>query len=238
MASVTSAQAAGTTGRFSYDVPTDKWRWDDDVYEIHGIEPGELTPTTDLIIAYKHSEDRERVRATLERAMSDGAPFNVYYRLVRRDGDERRVVLTGEGEHGADGRVEMLFGYYVDVTPDFDEDAAEYASAAVAASAEHRAAIEQAKGALMLSYGLDADAAFAMLRWWSRTRNMKVRTVAERLLDLIRSGDASDQGLRRMVDVLLDDLTAQADEGPGGVSPGSASAGGGGTDRPLAGRLD
>lgn len=209
---VTNAPDARLTGRFSYDVTSDKWSWDDDVYAIHGLEPGEVAPTTDLIITYKHEDDRERVRETLDRAMADGAPFNIYYRLVHRDGQERRIVLAGEGERGADGQVAELFGYYVDLTPDFDEDAADVARAAIAASAEHRAWIEQAKGALMLSYGLDADAAFAMLRWWSRNRNMKVRDVAERLLEVVQSGDVSHQSLRRVVDVLLDDLTVDPDE--------------------------
>ena len=37
--------------------------------------------------------------------------------------------------------------------------------AAVEASAEHRAVIEQARGALMLAYGFDEDAVFSMLSW-------------------------------------------------------------------------
>lgn len=38
--------------------------------------------------------------------------------------------------------------------------------------------IEQAKGVLMAYFGCDADAAFAILRRWSSTRNVKLRTVA------------------------------------------------------------
>jgi hypothetical protein len=38
--------------------------------------------------------------------------------------------------------------------------------------------IEQAKGVLMAYYGCDAEAAFAILRRWSSTRNVKLRTVA------------------------------------------------------------
>ena len=46
-----------------------------------------------------------------------------------------------------------------------------------------RAAIEQAKGMLMLGYGLRADQAFAVLSRWSQTDQVKVRDLAERLTE-------------------------------------------------------
>ena len=60
-----------------------------------------------------------------------------------------------------------------------------------------------------LGYGLDADAAFAMLKWWSRNRNVKVRDVADRLIQGAREGHVSHPGLRRLLDGLLDDLTTR-----------------------------
>jgi hypothetical protein len=42
--------------------------------------------------------------------------------------------------------------------------------------------IEQAKGVLMAYYGCDAEAAFSILRRWSSTRNVKLRTVAAAVL--------------------------------------------------------
>jgi AmiR/NasT family two-component response regulator len=58
----------------------------------------------------------------------------------------------------------------------------EHAREAVAASTAHRAAIEQAKGALMLSFGMDADAAFGLLRRYSNHRNVKLATLAEEMV--------------------------------------------------------
>ncbi|WP_436698151.1 PAS and ANTAR domain-containing protein [Nocardioides sp. BYT-33-1] len=197
------------TGRFVYDVVDERWEWDEDVFAIHGYEPGEVEPTTELIMRHKHQQDRPLVEQTLRDAIADGAPFNVYYRILV-GGEIRNVVLVGEGRHDgrSGGKVDQLVGYYLDLTPELDAETAAAADAAVAASAASRDTIEQAKGILMLGYGLDADAAFAMLKWWSRNRNVKVREVAERLIQVAREGHVSHPGLRRLLDALLDDLTA------------------------------
>jgi hypothetical protein len=196
------------TGRFVFDVAADRWEWDDDVFAIHGYAPGEVEPTTDLFLKHKHEHDRERVEQTFRDAVATGEPFNVYYR-IRARGSERRVVVVGEGVRAETGEVTHLAGYYLDLTPEFSAESAAAADAAVAASAAARDTIEQAKGVLMLGYGLDADAAFAMLRWWSRNRNVKVRDIAERLLAVAREGHVSHPGLRRLLDTLIDDLTAE-----------------------------
>jgi hypothetical protein len=193
------------TGRFVFHVAENRWEWDDDVYRIHGYEPGSVEPTTQLFLKHKHRDDRQRVEDRFAEAVETGEPFSIYYRILV-DGSERRVVVTGEGVID-DGLVTHLTGYYVDLTPEFTAENSAAADAAVAASAANRDTIEQAKGVLMLAYGLDADAAFAMLKWWSRNRNVKVRNVADRLLAVAREGHVSHPGLRRLLDALLDDLT-------------------------------
>ena len=196
----------GQTGRFTYHLAEQRWEWDDDVYRIHGYQPGEVEPTNELFLKHKHELDRERVEEAFADAIATGEPFNVYYRILV-NGAERQVVVAGEGISSVDGVVTHLVGYYLDLTPEFAAESTAAADAAVAASAEARATIEQAKGVLMLGYGLDADAAFAMLKWWSRNRNVKVRDIAERLLAVAREGHVSHPGLRRLLDALLDDLT-------------------------------
>lgn len=194
------------TGRFQYDVAGDSWEWDDTVYALHGYRPGQVEPTTDLFLQHKHPEDRPRVERVFRAAITDGTPFTLYYRL--RAGDlVRRVVMVGEGVCDEDRTVRHLVGYYLDLTPEFLAENAAAADAAVAASAAGRDTIEQAKGVLMLGYGLDPDAAFAMLRWWSRNRNVKVREIADRLLEVAREGQVSHPGLRQLLDTLLHDLT-------------------------------
>ena len=198
------------TGRFAYDVPTQRWEWDEEIFRIHGVRPGDVEPTTDYVLECKHPEDRQRVAEVLLRATVTGEPFSVCYRLNAEDGVERRVVLVCEGglcDEDVDPPVSRLDGYYIDLTDDFARATEEDAREAVAASALHRATIEQAKGSLMMAYGLDADQAFAMLSWWSRNKNMKVRDIAERITELSTAGALSDSGLRRSFDNLLHDVS-------------------------------
>jgi response regulator NasT len=51
------------------------------------------------------------------------------------------------------------------------------------AVAERRTYIERAKGILMERYGLDAQAAFAMLRRHARSENLTLRDAAQRILE-------------------------------------------------------
>ena len=204
------------TGRFVYHVLDDTWDWDDDVYRIHGFEPRSIRPTTDLIHASKHPDDLERVREVLAHASRHGGSFAVAYRLLRADGTERQVVLTGYGDSSSGG-VQLVEGYYIDLTMDFDEQIRSEAQRAVLASSETRAKIEQAKGVLMLAYGLDADAAFAMLQWWSKNHNVKVRHLAARLMDTARTRPAIS-GLHLSLDRLLYDLTSNWPEPAGNIN--------------------
>lgn len=208
------ATSGRTTGRFTFDVATSKWDWDDEVYLIHGFTPGGITPTTELVHASKHPDDRGRVMEMFERVTHTGEAFSVSYRIVRADGIERRVVLVGEGRSlAASETIDTVEGYYLDLTEDFEAEGDEMAQAAVAASAESRAVIEQAKGVLMLGFGLEDDAAFAMLRWWSRNRNIKIRELATALTAWATSGRGTDARLRHALDAALHDLTVPASPG-------------------------
>jgi len=206
-----AAEVGTRVGRFTYDLQNRTWDWDDEVFRIHGLEPGSITPDTEYVLNCKHPEDRERVAAVLAQASRTGEPFSLSYRLIGADDVERRVLLVCEGGLREDDTWKSLEGYYVDLTADFHAEREEYASAAVAASSASRAVIEQAKGSLMLAYGLDADQAFAMLNWWSSHRNVKVRDLAARLVESWETGEATSDGLRKRFDALLHDIAAPHD---------------------------
>lgn len=76
--------------------------------------------------------------------------------------------------------------------------------ASLDAEAVHRLAvtqpaIEQAKGMLMAYYGIDADAAFALLNRWSSERHVKVRDLSRLVVDRASTPDPEPFGALRRV---------------------------------------
>lgn len=68
----------------------------------------------------------------------------------------------------------------------------------------NRVSIEEAKGMLMLIYGIDADEAFELLKWRSQTAGVGVGEIAERLcLDLVHAPRPEQADLRSWCDHLL-----------------------------------
>ena len=84
-------------------------------------------------------------------------------------GDVRDVVVIGERFHDKTGEIVGTQGFYLDVTPSAKQRQ-ESITEALAEIADHRAAIEQAKGVLMCVYGIGPDAAFDILKWRRRTQ--------------------------------------------------------------------
>ena len=83
----------------------------------------------------------------------------------------------------------------------------EQLSAAIAEIAENRATIEQAKGMLMVVYGIDSSAAFDLLRWRSQEANIKLRVLADRVVaDFVGLSQIESSPPRSAYDNLL--LTA------------------------------
>ena len=99
-------------------------------------------------------------------------------------------------------------GYLIDVTdPQSRARSREVASSLRKAMAS-RATIEQAKGALMLVYGLDAEAAFSLLSWQSQRSNIKLRDLAERLVTVVGGDAHASAAIRQRLDEIVYSLPA------------------------------
>ena len=86
------------------------------VFRIFGLEPaGDFIPR-DLIMAFVHPDDRERVDAMFGHSMITGESVSLKFRLVRNDQEIRHVILQGVAERDAQGQVCAIFGVFQDVT--------------------------------------------------------------------------------------------------------------------------
>ncbi|MGV0837605.1 PAS and ANTAR domain-containing protein [Mycolicibacterium thermoresistibile] len=182
--SLEQALAGGSpqrVGWFRFYFADERWEWSPQVQQMHGYEPGTVTPTTELVLSHKHPDDYAQVSTTLEQIRRSHKTFSTRHRIIDTQGNVHSVVVVGDQLYDEHGAVVGTHGFYVDVTPNpgVTDD---MVSAAVAQIAENRATIEQAKGMLMLIYRVGPDAAFDLLKWRSQETNVKLRVLAEQLI--------------------------------------------------------
>ena len=192
----------GPYGPFRYTVATGSWWWSDDLYRILGFEPGDVVPTTDLLVAHKHPDDAAVATAIILNAFASGEPFALWHRIIDARRRTRFVVSVGEGVHEGETLVEVR-GYMVDVTGSKRSQTARDVDEAVRRSAESRGTIEQAKGVIMATLGVGPDEAFAMLKRSSQNVNVKLRDLAQMLLVALEEMRKAGLDARKAVEQVL-----------------------------------
>ncbi|KZB79544.1 hypothetical protein AVL48_16630 [Amycolatopsis regifaucium] len=168
-------------GGFRFYFADQSWEWSDDLARLHGYEPGTIQPTTELLLSHKHPEDRDTVAETLAAAVHDGTAFCSRHRIIDTAGVEHHVLVVGDRLHDDTGTTIGTTGYYIDLNLTDDDHRRQILDETLPDLLNARAAIEQAKGALMLVYGINAEQAFRILQWRSQETNTKLRTLAEKL---------------------------------------------------------
>ncbi len=188
-ADVEEALAGGSVqpaGWFRFYFADHRWEWSEQVQWMHGYEPGTVRPTTDLVLAHKHPDDRGQVAATIDQIVNTRQSFSTRHRIIDTGGNVRDVVVVGDRLFDDQGEVIGTHGFYIDVGP-ADEAREDIVTARLAEISENRAGIEQTKGMLMLIYGISENAAFNLLRWLSQEANIKLRHLAEQIAEDFRA---------------------------------------------------
>ncbi len=175
-------QSDAQTMSFEYASGCAGWIWSERLRELCGLSPGQ-EPTIELMLARVVEQDRPVLLSRLEELLGRPGVRSCVCRVTDHDGRPRRVVFVGESRT-VEGSATALTGFVVDLTEPFRETA----RAAVTASAEHRAAIEQAKGVLMVTFGVDEDGAFELLRAYSSQHNIKLAVVAQGIVAGVADG--------------------------------------------------
>ncbi|MEP6980614.1 MAG: PAS and ANTAR domain-containing protein [Nakamurella sp.] len=203
---VVAAMAGGEQeqlGWFEYDLATDGWTWSATLFQIHGFEPGEIVPSTAVFVSHKHPDDRVHTDEVLAAVLATGEPFCCRHRIITSRQEVRTVVTIGQGTLDDAGQVTKVTGYFVDITDAAMQVSRHAIQEAVASSAAARAQIEQAKGALMVVQGVSSDDAFAVLKWHSSHANIKIKDLAQMIVDSIQQsfapGETANQRLSRLL---------------------------------------
>lgn len=193
-------------GAFRFWFVGQRWEWSDEVATMHGYEPGEVEPTTELLLSHKHPDDRAHVQELLDYALRSEESFSSRHRFIDTAGTVHDAIVVADRMLDESGAVLGTAGYYIDLTNSFDEARQEVLDTALPDLFESRAAIEQAKGMLMYVYRVSADQAFRVLQWRSQETNVKLRALARQLLADVAALPAPAAVLQSHFDHLL--LTA------------------------------
>ncbi|NDI48732.1 PAS and ANTAR domain-containing protein [Goekera deserti] len=175
---------APLTGRYRAEPATGAWYWSPQLSTLLGLQHDSVQPGIDVLVDHLHPDERDDAVTALARC-TRGAPSTTLRRFRRVDGTELRAIMVTEPELDDDGTVIAVSGLVV-ALPD-EEAAPGDATRVQALEAEveqlrtamaSRAAIEQAKGVLMLFTGFTEQACFDLLGHISSHTHRKVRDLA------------------------------------------------------------
>ncbi|WP_369140831.1 ANTAR domain-containing protein [Modestobacter versicolor] len=205
---VPASPAAGSrpAGRFRGDLATDQWWWSPELYDLLGAVPGQGQPSLGALLAPVHPVDCPGLRAALSAAGTVGTPVTREYRVTGPGGADRTLLLVCEPETDGAGRVTALTGLVVEVgrdrvAPPADEQLhrLETEVEQLRSAMASRAAIEQAKGVLMLLVGCGEQVAFDLLAHISSHTHRKVRDVAAAIIDSARGQSPLPDDVREIL---------------------------------------
>ena len=103
-------------GHFSVDVASGRVTWSDEVFRIHGLEPGSVDPTAHSAIGAYNEDDAVVLRGLIETSMRTGVGYDSLLRITRADGEERATRSKARCELDENGQVVRLFGVFQDIT--------------------------------------------------------------------------------------------------------------------------
>jgi RNA polymerase sigma-70 factor (ECF subfamily) len=94
---------------FELEISTQRWQWSPEFYDLLGAPPSR-PPSTGLLLASKHPDDRALTASVLTEALVGGRSFCFQSRNVRGDGYQCRVEATGTVALTSDGAPGTLIG--------------------------------------------------------------------------------------------------------------------------------
>jgi PAS domain S-box-containing protein len=119
---------AASMGTWDWDLTTNVVQWSDNLPVLHGLPPGTFDGTFASYEREIHPDDRESVLESARRAVADGVPHDVEYRVVAADGTVRWCEGKGRVEH-RDGRPVQMSGVCMIVTRRKEAELARLAAA-------------------------------------------------------------------------------------------------------------
>jgi signal transduction histidine kinase len=134
------AQGLAHLGSWEWDLPSGSVTWSDELFRIHGCEPGEFSVTFDKALEFIVDEDQPRIQENVGSGLAAGHDNElpvIQYRVLRPDGETRTLRGWGVIQFEGGDPIRMV-GTVQDIT-----EAVEAERALESALAREREAAEQ-----------------------------------------------------------------------------------------------
>jgi diguanylate cyclase (GGDEF)-like protein/PAS domain S-box-containing protein len=114
--SLAEAEEAARLGRWEWDIERNEVSWSDELYRIYGLEPAQFEASFEGYLERVHESDRFRVSGLIKSALEKKRPFSFEEKIVRPNGDIRRLLSHGGTITDSSGKVVRMMGVSQDVT--------------------------------------------------------------------------------------------------------------------------
>jgi len=113
--SLNEAQQISDIGSWEYNLKTGRRTWSNNLYRLYGYDFG-IKPSFEKFIERVHPADRDRVISFFETAEKKPGKYEIEYRIVRTDGEERLFLNRFHVEEDEEGRPVSVRGINADIT--------------------------------------------------------------------------------------------------------------------------
>ncbi|MFW9262951.1 AAA family ATPase [Nostoc sp. CALU 546] len=103
-------------GVWSWDIASDRFDWDEQIYQLFGLTPETFAGTSEAILARLHPDDREFLAQSLSQAINEGLEHDLEYRIIWDDGSIRYLACRGKAFFDDAGIATHMSGIVLDIT--------------------------------------------------------------------------------------------------------------------------
>src|SRR5215210_648530 len=114
--SLAGAEQVAKVGTWQWCPETEELRWSDNLFRLHGLEPGEVTPGRRALMEMIHPDDWERVERWADLLRRAEIPSPIDFRIVVPTGEIRYLRSTVAAIETDGVNAPLMVGMIQDVT--------------------------------------------------------------------------------------------------------------------------
>jgi PAS domain S-box-containing protein len=111
-----SALEASRMGTWDWNIATGQIQWSDNLEAMFGLEAGAFDGSFQMFSERLHPDDRDRVLAAVEQAVSTGEDYKIEFRVVYPNGTVRWALSQGKAFYDQNGLPVRMAGNDIDIT--------------------------------------------------------------------------------------------------------------------------